>query len=144
MYLAVRELLNRIFPYRWTGRRGAVEWSSRSPNLNPIVFFFYGIHLNSRWNILVDYFDYRTESENHIFFLISKKSSIRFRVTKVIFLSFLTTISNASVHTRTSILVHLRLSAWKCKSSKFWICSLKREINPNHHTEKIFSNASPQ
>ncbi|EFN89314.1 hypothetical protein EAI_05291, partial [Harpegnathos saltator] len=37
-----REFLNRSFPSRWIGRRGAIEWSARSPDLSPLDFFLWG------------------------------------------------------------------------------------------------------
>lgn len=39
--LIVRNLLNNIFPRRWIGRRGALEWPPRSPNLT-LDFFYWG------------------------------------------------------------------------------------------------------
>lgn len=38
----VREWLNLTFPDRWIGRRGAIEWSPRSPDLTPLDFFLWG------------------------------------------------------------------------------------------------------
>lgn len=38
----VREYLNTIFPQRWIGRRGSIEWPPRSPDLNPLDFFLWG------------------------------------------------------------------------------------------------------
>lgn len=38
----VRQYLNNVFPRRWIGRRGAVEWPARSPDLNPLDYFFWG------------------------------------------------------------------------------------------------------
>lgn len=35
----VREYLNNIFPNRWIGRRGFLEWPARSPDLTPLDFF---------------------------------------------------------------------------------------------------------
>lgn len=40
--LIVRELLNETFPDRWIGRRGALEWPPRSPDLTPLDFFYWG------------------------------------------------------------------------------------------------------
>lgn len=40
--VAVREYLNEIFPNRWIGREGFVPWPPRSPDLNPMDFFFWG------------------------------------------------------------------------------------------------------
>lgn len=42
----VREYLNTIFPQRWIGRRGYIEWPARSPDLSPMDFFLWG-HLKS-------------------------------------------------------------------------------------------------
>ena len=39
--IEVREYLNEHFPNRWIGRRGFVEWAARSPDLNPMDFFFW-------------------------------------------------------------------------------------------------------
>lgn len=38
----VRHYLDRIFPRRWIGRRGAIEWPARSPDLNPLDYFLWG------------------------------------------------------------------------------------------------------
>lgn len=38
----VRELLDRVFPNRWIGRRGELEWPPRSPDLTPLDFFLWG------------------------------------------------------------------------------------------------------
>jgi hypothetical protein len=35
----VRQYLEATFPGRWIGRRGAIEWPSRSPGLIPLDFF---------------------------------------------------------------------------------------------------------
>lgn len=40
--LPVRNYLDQIFPNRWIGRRGALEWPPRSPDLNPMDFFLWG------------------------------------------------------------------------------------------------------
>lgn len=45
--LAVREYLDRVFPGHWIGRRGALEWPARSPDLSPLDFFLWG-HLKSK------------------------------------------------------------------------------------------------
>lgn len=37
-----RHYLNEIFPNRWIGRRGSIEWPPRSPDLNPLDFFLWG------------------------------------------------------------------------------------------------------
>lgn len=38
----VRAYLNDIFPGRWIGRRGAIEWPARSPDLTPLDYFLWG------------------------------------------------------------------------------------------------------
>lgn len=38
----VRAYLNAVFPGRWIGRRGAIEWPARSPDLTPLDFFLWG------------------------------------------------------------------------------------------------------
>lgn len=38
----VREYLNRNFPHRWIGRGSEVPWPARSPDLNPLDFYFWG------------------------------------------------------------------------------------------------------
>ena len=38
--LRVRDYLNKVFPQRWFGKRGSIEWPPRSPDLTPIDFFF--------------------------------------------------------------------------------------------------------
>jgi ribosomal protein S13 len=43
----VREFLNNRFPNRWMGRRGAIEWPARSPDLTPLDFFLWG-HLKNK------------------------------------------------------------------------------------------------
>lgn len=40
--LNVREYLNRVFPHRWIGRRGVIDWPARSPDLTPLDFFLWG------------------------------------------------------------------------------------------------------
>nr|XP_018913457.1 PREDICTED: uncharacterized protein LOC109041542 [Bemisia tabaci] len=45
--LAVRNYLNAEFPGRWIGRRGAIEWPPRSPDLTPLDYFLWG-HLKSK------------------------------------------------------------------------------------------------
>lgn len=42
----VRQYLNEIFPQRWVGRRGHIEWPPRSPDLSPLDYFLWG-HLKS-------------------------------------------------------------------------------------------------
>ena len=34
----VRDRLNAVFPDRWMGRRGPLEWPPRSPDLSPMDF----------------------------------------------------------------------------------------------------------
>lgn len=36
----VRDYLTEIFPNKWIGRRGAIEWPARSPDLTPLDFFY--------------------------------------------------------------------------------------------------------
>ena len=43
---AVRDTLNIMFPRRWVGRRGPVNWPARSPDLTPLDFFLWG-HMKS-------------------------------------------------------------------------------------------------
>lgn len=38
----VREYLDSVFPNRWIGRRGEIEWPPRSPDLTPLDFFYWG------------------------------------------------------------------------------------------------------
>lgn len=38
----VREYLDEVFPGRWIGRRGPIEWPARSPDLTPLDFFLWG------------------------------------------------------------------------------------------------------
>ena len=40
--LNVRELLDTEFPGRWIGRRGAIEWPPRLPDLTPMNFLLWG------------------------------------------------------------------------------------------------------
>lgn len=40
--IQVRTLLDRDFQNCWIGGRGAIEWPPRSPNLNPLDYFFRG------------------------------------------------------------------------------------------------------
>lgn len=39
---SVRQYLDEVFPDRWIGRRGAIEWPTRSPDLTPLDFFLWG------------------------------------------------------------------------------------------------------
>lgn len=45
--LNVRRYLDTMFAGRWIGRRGAIEWPARSPDLNPLDFFLWG-HLKTQ------------------------------------------------------------------------------------------------
>lgn len=38
----VRQYLDAIFPNRWIGRRGSIEWPARSPDLTLLDFFLWG------------------------------------------------------------------------------------------------------
>ncbi|CAK1591656.1 unnamed protein product [Parnassius mnemosyne] len=38
----VREYLNQEYPGRWIGRLGPILWPPRSPDLNPLDFFYWG------------------------------------------------------------------------------------------------------
>lgn len=38
----VRNYLNEVFPNRWIGRRGTIEWPPRSPDLTPLDYFLWG------------------------------------------------------------------------------------------------------
>jgi len=38
----VRKWLNEKFPGKWIGRRGAIEWAPRSPDLTPLDFYLWG------------------------------------------------------------------------------------------------------
>jgi len=40
--LEARNILNNVFTNRWIGRRGTIEWPPRSPDLNPLDFFYWG------------------------------------------------------------------------------------------------------
>ena len=40
---AVREYLDEVFPEKWIGRRGPIDWPARSPDLTPMDFFFWGV-----------------------------------------------------------------------------------------------------
>lgn len=40
--LIVRNYLDQMFPNRWIGRRGPIEWPARSPDLTPLDFFLWG------------------------------------------------------------------------------------------------------
>ncbi|MBZ5796973.1 hypothetical protein K8353_43720, partial [Burkholderia contaminans] len=34
--------LDEVFPNRWIGRRGRIEWPARSPDLTPLDYFLWG------------------------------------------------------------------------------------------------------
>lgn len=51
----VRNYLNVVFPGRWIGRRGSIEWPARSPDLTPLDYFLWG-YLKDRV--------YRTKPQN--------------------------------------------------------------------------------
>lgn len=38
----VREYLDLMFPGKWIGRRGPIEWPARSPDMTPLDFFLWG------------------------------------------------------------------------------------------------------
>lgn len=38
----VRAYLNQVFPHRWIGRRGEIEWPARSPDMTPLDYFLWG------------------------------------------------------------------------------------------------------
>ena len=40
--LDVREYLNNVFPNRWIGRGGPLQWPPHSPDLTPMDFFIWG------------------------------------------------------------------------------------------------------
>ena len=40
--LDVREYLNNVFPNRWIGRGGPVQWPPHSPDLTPMDYFIWG------------------------------------------------------------------------------------------------------
>lgn len=40
--VSVREFLDEQYPNRWIGRSGTIPWPARSPDLNPLDFFFWG------------------------------------------------------------------------------------------------------
>lgn len=39
---SVREYLDTVFPGKWIGRRGPIEWPARSPDLTPLDYFLWG------------------------------------------------------------------------------------------------------
>ena len=38
---SVRRFLDDVFPNRWIGRRGSIEWPPRSPDLTPLDYFLW-------------------------------------------------------------------------------------------------------
>lgn len=42
----IRNYLDEVFPNKWIGRRGHIEWPPRSPDLTPLDFFLWG-HLKN-------------------------------------------------------------------------------------------------
>uniref|UniRef100_A0A1B6KCB5 DUF4817 domain-containing protein n=1 Tax=Graphocephala atropunctata TaxID=36148 RepID=A0A1B6KCB5_9HEMI len=38
----VKQYLDAVFPHRWIGRRDAIEWPARSPDLTPLDYFLWG------------------------------------------------------------------------------------------------------
>lgn len=56
--IQVRHWLDEHFP-QWIGRRGCVEWASRSPELNPLDFGLWG-YLKSR------VYSVKIRDENHL------------------------------------------------------------------------------
>lgn len=42
----VRAYLDQVFPNKWIGRRGTIEWPPRSPDLTPMDYFLWG-HLKN-------------------------------------------------------------------------------------------------
>ena len=40
------EYLHQVFPQRWFGRRGSIDWLPRSPDLTPMDFFSWGVVKN--------------------------------------------------------------------------------------------------
>ena len=40
----VRRYLDTVFPDRWIGRRGCIEWPARSPDMTPLDYFLWGYH----------------------------------------------------------------------------------------------------
>lgn len=46
----VKDLLDSVFPNRWIGRGGPIQWPPRSPDLNPIDFFIWGYYKDLVYN----------------------------------------------------------------------------------------------
>lgn len=46
----VREYLNTVFPHRWIGRGGEIEWPPRSPDLAPNDFSYWGFMKSKVFN----------------------------------------------------------------------------------------------
>jgi len=44
--LQVHQFLNHAFPDKWIGRRGTIEWPSKSSDTNSLDYFFWG-HLKN-------------------------------------------------------------------------------------------------
>lgn len=44
--VVAQNVLNERFPERWIGRAGPIRWPPRSPDLNPLDYFFWG-HLKN-------------------------------------------------------------------------------------------------
>lgn len=40
--VSVRQFLDQEYPNRWIGRSGTISWPARSPDLNPLDFFYWG------------------------------------------------------------------------------------------------------
>ncbi|PSN39704.1 hypothetical protein C0J52_17983 [Blattella germanica] len=40
--MRVRDLLDEVFPNRWSGRAGPISWLPRSLDLTPLEFFLWG------------------------------------------------------------------------------------------------------
>lgn len=45
--IVVRSYLDDLFPRRWIGRGGSINWAARSPDLTPLDFFLWG-HLKHK------------------------------------------------------------------------------------------------
>ena len=41
--ICVRRWLDQQFPHSWIGCRGPMEWPARSPDLNPLDFYLWGV-----------------------------------------------------------------------------------------------------
>jgi hypothetical protein len=54
--VTVSRYLDEVFPNRWIGRRGQIEWPARSPDLTPLDFFLWGylkgkVYVTKQYNI---------------------------------------------------------------------------------------------